>query len=146
LRYNLEVPLIIPNQPKNNNRVFCRACFILFLFFASGYPEKVRGFMQHRNLHGRLLVVFVLVGILAMSVAAAVLAKPPANTAGSELLWSSIDEGGMINATSGNLQMGGTFGQFDTSMFSSGMVKLQEGFWSGINNSSHVVYLPAVRR
>ncbi len=101
--------------------------------------------MHRRNLGRRVLAVIVLACALGIMLGAVARAQPSTESAAPALVWSSIDGGGVTNATSGSLELGSTVGQFDTSVLASGALNLLEGFWSA-GGFRFPVYLPAVFR
>ena len=65
---------------------------------------------------------------------------------GYELTWSTIDGGGVMNATGGAYTLGGTIGQPDAgAAMTGGGFTLVGGFW-GSAASQYKVYLPVVIR
>jgi hypothetical protein len=63
---------------------------------------------------------------------------------GYDLTWSTIDGGGVRNATGGAYTLGGTIGQPDASVaMNGGDYTLAGGFW-GVGASQYKVYLPLV--
>jgi hypothetical protein len=49
-----------------------------------------------------------------------------------DLSWSSIDGGGAMFTTGGNLELSGTIGQMDAGMMTGGAFELSGGFWAGM--------------
>ena len=67
---------------------------------------------------------------------------------GYDLTWNTIDNGGYTFSTGGGYQLGGTIGQPDAGIHSSGAYTLIGGFWSEIGQvlGQFQIYLPLVLR
>jgi len=65
---------------------------------------------------------------------------------GYDLSWYTIDSGGYTFSTGGGYQLGGTIGQPDAGIHSSGAYTLIGGFWSEIGQvlGQFQIYLPLV--
>ena len=64
---------------------------------------------------------------------------------GYDLTWSSVDGGGAMWSTGGTYTLGGTAGQPDAGLLTSGDYALAGGFWGG-GLFGQRVYLPVVTR
>jgi hypothetical protein len=67
---------------------------------------------------------------------------------GYDLYWNTIDSGGYTFSTGGGYQLGGTIGQPDAGVLSSGAYTLIGGFWSEIGQvlAQFQIYLPLIKK
>ena len=68
--------------------------------------------------------------MIAMALSLVVLLASPAFTQTYEVTWSTIDGGGVMDATGGDYRVGGTIGQPDAGRLSGGNYAVTGGFWS----------------
>jgi hypothetical protein len=67
---------------------------------------------------------------------------------GYDLTWNTVEGGGATFSTGGSYSLGGTIGQPDAGLMSSGAYTLASGFWGGapLSNSNYNIYLPLIVR
>ena len=71
--------------------------------------------------------------------------NPLSLQSGYDLSWYTIDGGGATFSTGGSYSLGGTIGQPDAGMMSSGSYTLLGGFWGDAPiNYNYNIYLPLV--
>jgi hypothetical protein len=95
------------------------------------------------------LRVFVLLGLLALLVVAAMLSAAPAARAqsggGYDLTWNTVDGGGG-QSTGGGYTLTGTIGQPDAGTLSASGYSLAGGFWAALSEVVNKLFLPLLQR
>lgn len=99
------------------------------------------------------LHVFMLIGVAAMIVVAGLSATAhaaraqvsAAPSAGYTITWFTVDGGGGASS-GGGYTVTGTAGQSDAGTLSGSGYTLAGGFWSGVAQALHDLFLPLVRR
>jgi hypothetical protein len=87
----------------------------------------------------------VILMILALLISASIAYAQSGN--GYDLSWGTIDGGGHASSTGSSYELGGTIGQSDAGVLSSGGYTLSGGFWGSVAASgASRVYLPLVLR
>jgi hypothetical protein len=89
--------------------------------------------------------LILLLIMLLMFIPAVALAQ---SGGGYELTWNTVDSGGYTFSTGGGYQLGGTIGQPDAGVLSSGAYTLVGGFWSEIGQvlAQFQIYLPLIMK
>jgi hypothetical protein len=69
-----------------------------------------------------------------------------ADSPGYTLNWWTVDNGGIMNLTSGSYALGGTIGQPDAGILQGGGYTLNGGFWVGNLPTRQQIFLPVINR
>jgi len=85
----------------------------------------------------------ILLALAALLLLASVALAQSGN--GYDLTWNTVDSGGYIFSTGGDYSLGGTIGQPDAGVLSSGDYALVGGFWGG-GAVKYKIYLPLILR
>jgi len=95
-----------------------------------------------RELYYCLILLLIM---LLMLIPAVALAQ---SGGGYDLTWNTVDSGGYTFSTGGGYQLGGTIGQPDAGVLSSGAYTLIGGFWSEIGQvlAQFQIYLPLIMK
>jgi hypothetical protein len=87
-----------------------------------------------------LLLLFLAVAALAVDQTGAAVTGVASQLSAFDLSWWTVDGGGTTAVTGGGYSLGGTIGQADTAVLSSGSYVLAGGFWQDVGPST--TYLP----
>lgn len=87
----------------------------------------------------------VLLSLIALNTRAGYAERQAAPSAGVyEIAWSTVDGGGVVNASGGAYTLNATIGQYDAGARSSGAYGLNGGFWFELFGTR--LYLPMLLR